>query len=135
MHIRVHVYTCRHPWRLCLPAEFLRQPPNGLLQTWLGLTLRNGLVRAACPALGGQQRPFSARYNFCELVSLLWLGAPILLVVRAFRHDRIKLALDQPAQECTAACNLPGNTPCLSLLPSVIVAAHVISVPWSSPVT
>lgn len=117
-------YTC-----VAIPPVFLRRAPNCLLQMWLGLTLKNGLVLSACPALGGQQRPLSTRYGFCELVSLLWRAALILPVVRAFRHDQIKLALNQPAQECTAACNLPGNTPCLSLLPSVIVAARIVSVP------
>lgn len=76
--------------------------------------------------------PSALATGFCELVSPLWPGPLILLVVRAFRHDGTKLALNQ---ERTAACNLPGNTPRRSLRLSVIAAARVISAPESSPVT
>lgn len=124
-----HAHTCSYRHVAVPGASLYLQNFSGNPQTFakcLGLTPSTGLVGAACPAHSGQQRPFSARYRSCALVPLLGLGARILPVVRVLRHDRIELAFNQ---ECTAACNLPGNTPCLSLLPSVIVAAHVISVP------
>lgn len=68
--------------------------------------------------------------RFPRLLSLAWLGALVSLVVRAFRHGRIKLALTQPAQERTAACKLPGKTPRPSLPLPVLAAARVL---WLSP--
>lgn len=99
-------HTCSHT-RVSPTLQEVSGNPQTVSSNVAGFDLEEqfGPCRASSPWWPVEILQRSLR--FPRLVSLLWLGALVSLVVRAFRHGRIKLASTQPAQERTAACKLP----------------------------